>query len=255
MRPDIHTAGATFNPNVVAIIQARMGSTRLPGKVLMEIGGATVLARVIGRLARSERISRVVVATTDSALDDEIVSAARGSGAECFRGSEQDVLSRYVGAAEASNADWVVRVTSDCPLIDSGIVDRVIAAACENGADFASNCIHRSYPRGLDAEVFSITSLRTAERLSDRPHQREHVTSIFYERPDLFRVQSVRGERDYSRYRWTLDTVEDMNLIRAIYAAFQDRDNVSWRDAVYLMERQPELAELNAHIVQKAVAS
>jgi spore coat polysaccharide biosynthesis protein SpsF len=241
--------------NVVAIIQARMGSTRLPGKVLMDVGGLTALDRVISRLSRAKRVTQVVIATTDRSADDSIVTEANQHGVACFRGSEQDVLSRYLGAAQAFHAGLIVRITSDCPLIDPEVVDRIIVGAVESGADFASNCIERSYPRGLDAEVFTMRALIRAHEASDQPHQREHVTSVFYERPDLFRLYSVAGDHSYTRHRWTLDTHEDLALIRAIYSHFKNRDDFGWREVIALMERRPELAEMNSHVVQKAVAS
>lgn len=241
--------------NIVAIIQARMGSTRLPGKVLMDVRGKSTLARVIGRLSRSTRISQIVIATTNSKADDAIVAEAEHRGIACFRGSEQDVLSRYFGAAQEFRADLIVRITSDCPLIDSEVVDRVIAGSIDAGADFASNCLQRTYPRGLDTEVFTMNALCRGIEIADRSHQREHVTSVFYERPDLFRLHSVAGDHDYTRYRWTLDMPEDLALIRAIYSHFDDRDDFGWRDVVGLMQRRPELAEINSHVVQKAVAS
>jgi spore coat polysaccharide biosynthesis protein SpsF len=240
---------------VVAIVQARMGSTRLPGKVLMDLGRKTTLARVTDRLSRAERIHQIVIATTTSPLDDAIVTEAERNGIAVFRGSQQDVLSRYLHAAEQFRADAIVRITSDCPLIDAEVMDRVIVEALSTEADFASNCIHRTYPRGLDTEVFTLDALRRADDISDRPHQREHVTSIFYGRPDLFRVRSITEGQDYTCYRWTLDTPEDLQLIRAIYSHFDNRDDFGWHDVIYLMEQHPELVDINSHIIQKAVAS
>jgi len=240
---------------VVVVVQARMGSTRLQGKVLMDLCGQTTLARVNCRLARAERVHQIVIATTTSPADNAIVSEAERNGVAVFRGSEQDVLSRYLQAAEQFRADLIVRITSDCPLIDPGVVDRVIAEVLSSDADFASNCIHRTYPRGLDAEVFTLDALHRADDMCDQPHHREHVTPIFYERPDRFRVRSVVGGEDYARYRWTLDTPEDLELIRTIYSRFDNRDDFGWRDVVRLMEEHPELAEINSHVIQKAVAS
>lgn len=232
-----------------------MGSTRLPGKALMDLGRETTLARVTHRLSRAERIQQIVIATTTSPLDDAIVTEAERNDIACFRGSEQDVLSRYLQAAERFRADVIVRITSDCPLIDPGIVDRVIVEALASDADFASNCIRRTYPRGLDAEVFTLDALRRADNICEQPHYREHVTPIFYDRPDLFRICSVTGGEDYTRYRWTLDTSEDLELIRAIYSRLDNRDDFGWREVISLMEEHPELTEINSHVIQKAVAS
>src|SRR5712692_6172774 len=226
---------------VTAIIQARMGSTRLPGKVLMDLGGETVLSRVVRRLRRASRINEVVIATTDSQKDDAIVAACQQLKVAHFRGSEDDVLGRYLRAAERFQADSVVRITSDCPLIDPGLVDEVICAFVDQQADLACNELPRTFPRGLDAEVFTLEALRRANEISDQPHQREHVTPVFYERPDLFRLVGVRGQQDFSHYRWTLDTPEDLRLLRGIYAHIENRDDFGWREVIALMERFPDL--------------
>ena len=230
-----------------------MGSTRLPGKVLMDLGGETVLCRVVRRLRRASMIQEVAVATTESARDEPIIEACRQLGVAYFCGPEQDVLDRYFRAVQQFGSDAVVRITSDCPLIDPELVDRVIDSLVEHHADFACNVLPRKYPRGLDTEVFTAEALKKAWQLSDQPHQREHVTSLFYERPDIFRHAPVCGEQDYSCYRWTLDTPEDLRLIRAIYSHFERSDDFGWREVLALMERLPELATLNAHIVQKPV--
>lgn len=238
---------------ITAIIQARMGSTRLPGKALTDLGGETVLRRVVRRLRRASLINEIVVATTGSPKDAAIVLACTGLEVACFRGSEEDVLDRYFRAAEEFRSDAVVRITSDCPLIDPALVDEVIQCFVEQHADFSCNVMPRTYPRGLDAEVFTTEALRKAWLISDRPHQREHVTPLFYERSDIFRLAAVRGEQDYSQYRWTLDTPEDLGLIRAIYSYFENGDGFGWREVVALMERSPELVEMNAHVAQEPV--
>ena len=236
---------------IVAIVQARMGSTRLPGKVLMDLGGEPVLCRVVNRLRRSTMFAEVVIATTDSMRDEVLDRFCREHRFSTFRGSEDDVLDRYYQAAVAYEADAVVRVTSDCPLIDPELVDQVIKKFLATNADYASNVLVRTYPRGLDCEVFTASSLERVWRTAIEPHRREHVTPFFYESPTLFRMASVTGEHDHSQYRWTLDTQEDLRLIRAIYSSFGDRDDFSWQEAIALMQRAPELHAMNAHIVQK----
>jgi spore coat polysaccharide biosynthesis protein SpsF len=239
--------------NITAIVQARMGSTRLPGKVLMDLGGETVLARVVNRLRRASQNREIVIATSDSSNDDAIVRECDRLRVSCFRGSEHDVLERYWQAAEQFRCDVVVRVTSDCPLIDPDVVDEVTTACITKQADLACNEFPRTFPRGLDVEVLTIETLRRAQGMSDQSYQREHVTPVIYERPDLFSVISVQTEPDLSHYRWTLDTGEDLALIRAIYDHFENRDDFGWRAAVELIQRRPELAEINAHIAQKPV--
>jgi len=239
--------------NIVAIIQARMGSSRLPGKVLKDLGGETVLGRVVRRLRRSRQISNIVVATTTEPRDELIVAECDRLQASYFRGAEQDVLDRYYQAARANAAEAVVRVTSDCPLIDPELVDETAEVFRDEHADYASNVIPRTYPRGLDTEVFTFDALDRAWREAREPHQREHVTPYLYEHPQMFKLTSLSGAADYSRYRWTLDTREDLELLRAIYSRFDGRDDFSWQEALRLMEREPELAELNSQILQKSV--
>ena len=235
------------------MVQARMSSTRLPGKVLMDLGGETMLARVLRRLGRASRVDEVVVATTDTASDDEIGTECAGLQVSCFRGSEHNVLDRYLRAAECFRSDVIVRVTADCPLIDPAIVDEVVAACVEKQVDLACNDVPHTFPRGLDVEAFTIETLRRVQDMADQPYQREHVTPLIYERPDIFRTYSVRGDRDLSHLRWTVDTPADLTLTRAIYAHFENRDDFGWREALELVDSHPELAEINAHVAQKPV--
>ena len=230
-----------------------MGSTRLPGKVLAELGGMTVLARVVRRLRSAKLIDEVIVATTDLATDDPIVRECNHLDVPYFCGSESDVLDRYYQAAKAFGAEAVVRVTSDCPLIDPQLVDETIAVFQADEADYASNVIPRTYPRGLDTEVFTAAALERAWLETKELHQREHVTPYFYEHPKLFRMASATTNADYSRYRWTLDTSEDLELIRTIYSRFDNRDDFDWKEVLALMKREPDLADVNSRVVQKAV--
>jgi spore coat polysaccharide biosynthesis protein SpsF len=238
---------------ITAIIQARMGSTRLPGKVLMDLEGETALARVVGRLRRATQVKQIVVATTNCIADDAIVRECDRLKIPTFRGCENDVLDRYYQAARACAAEAVVRITSDCPVIDPGLVDDTIELFQRQQGDYASNSLPPIYPRGLDVEVFTIAALEQAWRDARKPYEREHVTPYFYEHPELFRLVSLGGQTNYSRYRWTLDTAEDLELLRTIYARFGSRDDFGWCEVVQLMEREPELAELNSHVVQKAL--
>lgn len=239
--------------STLAIIQARMGSSRLPGKVLMELAGETVLARVVDRLRRSREIDTIVVATTNATADEVIVSECGRLQVSCFRGSEQDVLDRYYQAAHANAADVVVRVTSDCPLIDPKLVDDTVIIFRDQKADYASNVFPRTYPRGLDTEVFTVAALDRAWSEAREPHQREHVTPYLYENPQMFRQASMKGAADYSHYRWTLDTREDLELLRTVYSRFDGCDDFSWQEVIHLMEREPELTDLNSEVLQKPV--
>lgn len=238
---------------IVAIIQARMGSTRLPGKVLMDLGGETVLARAVLRLRRARLVQEILIATTTAGGDDIIIRECARLRLPFYRGSEADVLDRYYCASRECGAEVVVRVTSDCPLIDPELVDETVQILIEQHADYASNVSPRTYPRGLDTEAFTVTALEQVWREAREPHQREHVTPYFYEHPERFRLASARGQVDYNRYRWTLDTAEDLQLIRTIYSHFGNQDHFNWRDVIALMESEPELAELNSRVLQKSL--
>jgi spore coat polysaccharide biosynthesis protein SpsF len=238
---------------VVAIVQARMGSTRLPGKVLKDLEGRTVLARVVERLRRARLINELLVATTDRPADDAIVAECRQCSVPVSRGDQDDVLDRYFRAAQLVKADVVVRITSDCPLIDPEVTDKTIAAFLEAKADYASNALVRTYPRGLDTEAMTFPALSRVERQAHQRYEREHVTPYFYEHPSEFKIVSVTGDADYSTHRWTVDTPEDLEFVRAVYARLKDNAGFLWRDILDLIEREPELAEMNRSIVQKAL--
>lgn len=238
---------------IVAIIQARMGSTRLPGKVLKDIHGRTMLSRVIRRAKRSSLINEVIVATTTEKADDAIVKECRMLGVPAFRGSEHDVLDRYYKAARAFQADAVVRITSDCPLIEPEIIDRVIQAYLEDSPDYASNILVSTYPRGLDVEVFSFGALEKSWQDASKDYEHVHVTPFIYQHPERFRLLSVTGDEDLSLYRWTVDTEDDLNLVRAIYEELHMDDEFTWNDVLTMLKRKPELADINRHIRQKSL--
>ncbi|HZR65575.1 MAG TPA: glycosyltransferase family protein [Terriglobales bacterium] len=238
---------------VTAIVQARMGSNRLPGKVLMDLCGQTVLERVVRRLAKASSIGKVVIATSTQAQDDVVASECDRLRVACFRGDEQDVLGRYMQAAEQFHCEVLVRITADCPLIDPGVVDQVVTVYFENSPDLACNDLPATFPRGLDVEVFSIETLREADKVSGLGYQREHVTATMYERTDLFRIATVQAEQDFSHYRWTLDTAEDLELIREIYGHFGGRNDFRWREIIEFLKFNPHLLQINAHIRQKPV--
>lgn len=238
---------------VVAIIQARMGSTRLPGKVLRDIGGMTMLARVVRQVQRAKLIEQVVVATSTEVSDAAIVEAGTALGVQVTRGSESDVLDRYYQAARFSQAEAVVRITADCPLIDPGVMDKVIADFLDKRPDYASNIITRTYPRGLDTEVMMITALERVWKAASESYQRIHVTPYFYQNPQLFHLLAVHGDEDYSQQRWTVDTLKDLNFVREIYNRMGDRDDFTWREVLTLIQDNPALAEMNANIRQKSL--
>jgi spore coat polysaccharide biosynthesis protein SpsF len=241
----------------VAVIQARMGSSRLPGKVLMDLGGRPMLSRQIERLRRCPALEEIVIATTREAIDDPLVDLAARESLRVCRGSETDVLARYRQAAEECGADLVVRVTGDCPLLDPEAVGAVVTELERNAGvwDYASNIVERTYPRGLDAEAFFMDTLRRMDRLARSPAAREHVTHfLLRERPELFAVGSIKDREDNSDLRWTVDTPEDLRAVRSIFQGMGlDRRPAGYREIVAYARSHPEVAGLNAHIRQKAV--
>ena len=237
----------------VAIIQARMGSTRLPGKVMKDLGGETVLARVVSRVRRASRVDEVVIATTHEPGDDRIVEECRRLAVRVFRGEVEDVLDRYYRAAKEVGAEAIVRITSDCPLIEPEVTDATIQAFLERRPDYASNRLHRTYPRGLDTEVMTWEALDRTWRQAKKPYERVHVTPYIYEHTDQFTLVSVSGDIDYSSHRWTLDEPGDLAFLRAVYDRMEDREGFSWRDVLALLEREPGLMELNRHVLQKVL--
>jgi Spore coat polysaccharide biosynthesis protein F, CMP-KDO synthetase homolog len=237
----------------VAIIQARTGSTRLPGKVLLPLLGEPLLVRVVRRVARAATVDATVVATTTMPNDHAIADLGAREGWLLERGSEMDLLDRYLQAARAHGADRVVRITSDCPLIDPDVIDAVIAALESAGADYASNTLEpRTFPRGLDVEAMTMTALEAAGQADEDPASREHATPFIYRHPERFRLIGVRLPVDLSGHRWTVDTPEDYELVRRIYDEL-GRDDFAWREALAVVEAHPDWSELNNHIEQKIV--
>ncbi|MCX6833832.1 MAG: glycosyltransferase family protein [candidate division Zixibacteria bacterium] len=233
----------------VAIIQARTTSTRLPGKILMDLAGRPMLAQQLGRLRQCRMLDELVIATTTNATDDPVANLARLERIGCFRGSEEDVLSRYVGAAREASADVVIRLTADCPLIDAEVVDLVVSELVlhTESCDYAGNVLERTYPRGLDVEAFSLWALEECDRYAKSASLREHVTLVIrQEKPELFRRRSVVDTEDNSDLRWTVDTQTDLDLVRAIYKGLDlPRTRRTYRDIVSFVRSHPELMAMN----------
>lgn len=241
----------------VIIIQTRMTSTRLPGKVLMDVAGRPMLAQQLRRLKACCEANEIVVATTTNKTDDPVVALAEKEGARWFRGNEDDVLGRYVGAARQAGADIVVRITSDCPLIDPGVTDRVVKElkAHAGDCDYAHNIIPRTYPRGLDTEALFRDALERLDRLSSSRPAREHVTHfLLEERPELFVTRNVADTEDNSDLRWTVDTADDLAMVRRIYDDLELGVRVApYREILQYVRAHPEIAAINAHVRQKVV--
>ncbi|WP_445479404.1 cytidylyltransferase domain-containing protein [Lysinibacillus irui] len=237
---------------IVAIIQARMGSTRLPGKILKKVNGRPLLSYQIERLQQSNYINDLVIATTIDEKDDLIVEFCEKNNILSFRGSEEDVLARYYETAKAFKAEAIVRITSDCPIIDVQVVDKTIQYFIDNNFEYVSNTVERTYPRGLDTEIFTFAALEIAYNEAVLKRDREHVTAYFYTNPDIFKISSVRNEIDYSKYRWTVDTEEDFQLIKNIIEnLYSNNPQFTLHDTVQLMETNPDWFNINAHIEQK----
>lgn len=238
-----------------AIVATRMTSSRLPGKVLMDLGGEPALVRLIERLQRSKYIQNVVIATTTNNDDDIVALTAAKAGVGCYRGSENDVLGRTVEAAESFGTDLIVQVTSDCPLIDPETVDLVIQRMLEHPyLDYVGNHLVRTYPLGFSAEAFRTSALREVAEKTDDPHDREHVSLYFYERPEEYRLSNVETTffLRHPEYRLTLDTAEDYKLIKHIFEAlYPSKPDFDLYDIVRYLEQNPQLLQINSHVRQK----
>lgn len=238
---------------IIAIVQARMSSTRLPGKVLKPLLGQPMLLHVVERLRRSRHLNRVVIATTIEPSDHPLLEFCQQHSLDCFRGDLQDVLDRYYQCAREFAAEVIVRITSDCPLIDPGEMDRLVEYYLQHPKlDYLSNCNPtRTLPRGLDAELFPFSALERAWKEDGNPAWREHVTPYLYRAEAGFRRDCLSVEPDCSMHRWTVDTPEDFALIERIYQHF-GHNQMSWREVLEVVQQQhPDWTELNRHIEQK----
>ncbi|WP_371362961.1 8-amino-3,8-dideoxy-manno-octulosonate cytidylyltransferase [Sporomusa rhizae] len=238
-----------------AIVATRMTSSRLPGKVLMDLAGKPALVRLIERLRRSKYLNDIVIATTTNPTDDVVMETAKSQGAKFYRGSEEDVLLRTVEAAEATGTDFIVQITSDCPLIDNETIDRVIEQMLEHPyLDYAANQLVRTYPLGCSVEIFRTAALRQVEETISDPAVREHVSLYFYEHPELYNLSNSEAPQflRHPEYRLTLDTEDDYQLIKSIYEAlYSIKPAFDLYDITRYLERNPQLAAMNRHIVQK----
>lgn len=234
------------------IVQARMTSTRLPGKVLLPLAGEPMLTRLVERLRRVRHADGIVVATTTNPTDDPIAALCAQLGVSCHRGSEHDVLSRYADAARLHGADVVVRITSDCPLIDPALIDQVIAAYDEGGSDYVSNMLPPTWPFGLAVEVFSAAALAQTHAAAADPAEREHVTPFLYWHPERYRLRNVASPLDLSHHRWTVDTPEDYTLVSRLFDHLMPtHPHFTQADVLALLDKHPDWIAINQHIRQK----
>lgn len=235
---------------IYAIIQARMGSTRLPGKVMMDLHGHPVIEHVVTRLNRSSLIDKIIIATSFDSNNQPIIDFCKENEIDYFVGSEDDVLDRYYQTAIDNNVDdedILIRITSDCPLIDPFVVDKIIQEHISNKNDYTTNVIECTYPDGLDCEVFNFNVLKNAWINANLSSQREHVTLYIRDNPDKFKLGNVKNNKDLSSLRWTLDEKEDFIFINEIYKNLFDKDSFfTMEDIVHLLKEKPELLDINS---------
>jgi len=242
---------------IIATVEARMTSTRLPGKVLLDAGGQPMLAHLINRLKSVSSLDGVVLATTTNQADDVLEEFSKKMKIGCYRGSEDDVMSRVIGAAESVNADIIVEITGDCPIIDPEIIEQVIRVFKENDVDYVSNAHVRSYPDGMDVQVFSLEVLKRSAVMTNDPLDHEHVTLHIRNNPEIFtRIHLVSPpETHWPELGLTLDEPNDYELLKKIINHFEKSQSFfSCRDVVSLLRNKPEWVEINKTVVRKGDA-
>ncbi|MBK8618686.1 MAG: glycosyltransferase family protein [Anaerolineales bacterium] len=261
-----------MKPKIVAIIQGRMSSSRLPGKILADIAGQPMLTRVYTRTLRAATLDEVIFATTTDASDDPVAEYCDFSGIPFTRGSQFDVLDRYYQTALKAKADVVVRITADCPVIDPLLIDDVVNTLLEDEYDFACNRLPppwtRTYPIGLDVEACTFKVLKKAWKEAKEPQHREHAMPYFYEGVQLttvnrqlqtglsprgFNIALLHHTTDFGDYRWTVDTPEDLEFMRQVYARFDGRDDFTWKEVLDLVHDNPELPKINEGVQHKTL--
>lgn len=243
---------------VVAIIQARMGSTRLPGKVLADIGGKPMLAHLVDRIQSSLYLDEIVIATTQDASDEPVLDFCTSHQLPCFRGDQFDVLDRYYRTSLSHQAGIVVRLTADCPLLDGELMDQVVHAHREQQVDFTTNRLpppwKRSFPIGLDIEVANFSALEKAWIQANQPYEREHVMPYLYNQPGRFKTLVLQNEPDLGNERWTVDTPSDLEMIRIVFHHFRNQPGFRWNDVKLFLEEHPEVVTINQNVQHKVVS-
>ena len=239
----------------IGVLQARMTSSRLPGKVLTDLHGQPMIARQLERLARSSLVEGLVVATSLDASDDHLADYVSSLGVEVFRGDLDDVLGRFIGVADSLEPDVIVRLTADCPLASPMVIDRVISEFRENDVDYASNTLNPTFPDGIDidVEVVKTSALNWVYENSTDPHEREHVTLGVYRRPEMFKLLCVRDDADGSNLRWTVDEPADLDFVRWVYSELYDGNpQFEYPDILDLVARNPGMSRTIADATRNA---
>lgn len=236
---------------IVCILQARLSSSRLPGKVLKLILERPVLELEIERVKRAKKINKIILATSTNAQDAPLIKIAEKMGVAFYQGSLEDVLDRYYQAAQNYQAEHVVRITGDCPLIDPEIIDNIISLHLKTGADYTSNVHPPTFPDGLDVEVFKFSVLKRMWENAQEKIEREHVTQYICRHPDAFYCENYAASRDWSGFRWTLDYLEDYELIRNIFENLYPANSMfGWESVVRYLQLHPEVCDLNSKFVR-----
>ena len=238
---------------IVGIIEARMSSSRLPGKVMKKILGKPLLELLIERLKRAKMLDIIVVATSTNPEDKIISDLAKKLGVKCYRGSLGDVLSRIIEAAKSVKGDIIVEITGDCPLVDPEIVDKMVNTYLNSEADYVSNVLEATYPAGMDVQVFSVKILEEISKLTNTPEEREHGSWLIYKNPEKtrFKLLNVKGPKElfYPHLRLMVDYIEDFELISNIFEKlYPSNPNFNTYDIINLLENKPELKQINSHI-------
>ncbi len=236
---------------VMGIIQARMSSTRLPNKILLNLEGKTVLEHVISRVARANCVLSVIVATTVKKEDLAIVKLCAGLGISVFCGSENDVLDRFYQAAKLFEAKQIIRITADCPMMDPLLIDRVVKLHLETGSDYTANILEETFPDGEDIEVFTFEALKSAWEKANLASEREHVTPFIRKNDGLFKLTNLRAPRDLSAKRWTIDNAEDYEFLQKVFGALYGHNPFfGMEEVLQLLEHHPEWEHINAHLIR-----
>jgi len=237
---------------IAAIIQARITSTRLPGKVLMDIEGRPMLWYVINRLKYSKKLNDIILAIPNTKENDILEKFAEDNKIKYFRGSEEDVLSRYYGTAKKFKCDVIVRITADCPLIDPEIVDLIIEKHLNSNTNYTSNTLKRTFPRGLDTEVFNFEILEKVYKKAKNNSEREHVTLYIGNRPEIFRLASIKNRKNFSHMRWAVDEIKDLEFVQEVYKRLYKKGEIFlMKDIINLSKKHPKLMEINKNVKQK----
>lgn len=248
-----------MSKEVISVVQARMGSSRLPGKVMLPLSGEHVITHDVRRVKSAECVTETIVATSRQTADDIIARYALRAGADVFRGGESDVLGRMYDAARSTDADVIVRITGDCPLIDPEIIDAVVQEVTDSNVQYATNIFERTFPRGLDVEAFTFESFERVHEEATEPHHREHVTPYYREQKNMFSVKNVTSEEVFDEpqfqnrgdLRLTLDEADDYEVLRTIYENISFDDILPIREAIRYVDKN-DLMDLNADVEQKS---